>query len=108
MPETGPSHIPQEPGENPGFESMLRSSGIDRVDDSILAEHMAHASDESENGVVEHRRLALEHAAKIGDPDGYNHREAALDHAEAAQDAREEADERADITRIVYEETKDL
>lgn len=107
MPE-GMSTGGPTPEKHPSFDSVLKDGQYRRVDDAQTAEHMAYASAAEEVEVVENRRLALEHAAKVGDPDGYDHEEAAHDHAEAAEDARQAADDKAETTRQVYERVKDL
>jgi len=69
---------------------------------------MARAGDATETEVVSSRNSALEHASKVGDPDGYDHQEAAYDHAQAARDARDDADEREGTVGEIYDRTKDL
>lgn len=99
--------------ENTGatdFAALYKEAHPNAVEDVKKAELMARAGDAAETEVAKHRTAAYEAADKIGDP-GTTHSEIGdeiIDHIEAAEDARELADEKEREVGGVYDKVKDL
>jgi hypothetical protein len=93
-----------------GSVALYKEAHPDAVEDKKKAELMARAGDAAETAVVRHRSAALEVAGKAGDPDRNQSDEVReiADHIEAAEEARELADQKEGVVGITYDKVKDL